>query len=709
MATLLQHKGKGNGLGCFRPVSWWTLSVLLASLILIHGYWLSPALAATQPAMSTKEVTAIFSRLQFNRATGTFDTIATLKNNSAGPVPGPLSLIITGINPSSVTLANATGTLSGMPYLDVPVANNILEAGATSTVVLQFNNPSRMSFTFNRQIAWDPQVVLSYVLNSDQVSQEDKQALQDIYAKYQANDLTEVLDLLETHFAGPIEEYFNASTFDSNGNKIPFEIPDTAKLVDTPKEYYNILTTSGAAEYYKYAFDPLSPPAPYYPSPNIIDITRTVGSDDVALVDEKMNPLTASQVKRFLYGHTVLENGQKMTKSVYKRVSVEGITNPTGPDANYPGGLNLYGWRDFIISKKGLYCNIIGAVVSGLGTGYAFYDFKKKSGHDPYNQKYETLFSFQECVSYQPVEIPLFMVLSQSDDTQDFAGIITSKPPKKAVIYTHGTLLFNWGVPFPISAFVAEAQSANRRLLDNGFMNVKRAFEESGFVIDNFYELRWNGGNKPYYRSDAAQKLKSLIYAVAARNLYNLDATQIYLVSQSHGTSVSNLAINAVDFDDLNLLYGKIIKLISFAGVARQEYIQSKVAQINYNYPDHDRGDGIVPRAWDYFPFGDPEDDTPSVSNIFEPARSLSRLVWFLAMAGAADSVAHDNFYFFGDKSATAIDVYVRQVIPDYQFYVPPPSEWNPPAKARGFRQNHEEMLVDYIYAKPIIWDALNR
>ncbi|MDS4058454.1 MAG: hypothetical protein RKP73_07770 [Candidatus Contendobacter sp.] len=707
MATLLQHV-KANVSGCFRPVSWWTLSVLLVSLIFIfiNVCWLPPVLAAAQPGVVTKQVTAVFSGLRLNRATGTFDSVATLKNNSTDPVPGPLSLVITGITPSSVTLANATGTLSGVPYLDVPVANNILEAGATITAVLRFNNPSRVSFTFNHQVTQDPQGVLNYILNSDQVSQEDKQALQIIYAKYQANDLTGALDLLESHFAGPIEEYFNAYTFDSNGNKIPFEIPDTAKLVDTPKEYYNILTTAGAADgYYKYVFDPLSPPPPYLPNVNVVDITHATGFDDIALVDEKLNPITASDVKRFAYGHYVLENGQGMTKSVYKRVSGGGYApNILGSDAhNYSGGLNFYEWRNLVISKTGLYCDIIGAVISGGSGGYVFYNFETHSGADP-NKKYTDLFQLDDCISYQSVAIPLFMVLSQSDDTRDFASIITRKPPKKAVIYTHGTLLFNWGVPFPISLIIAETQSANKRLLDNGFTNVKHTFEEYGFAVDNFYELRWNGGNKTYYRSHAAQKLKSLIYTISARNLYNLNATEIYLVSQSHGTSVSNLAINAIDARDLQLLYGEIVKLISFAGVARQEYIQSKVKQINYNYPDPWQGDGIAPRAWnDYFPFGDPEDD-PYVWLSFDPIlRMLSSFIYFISASACTDSRPDDPLYYFGDKSPIAVDVDVRNIIPSYHFVV---NWWE---KDKGYRRNHEEMIVDYNYSRPITWDALNR
>jgi hypothetical protein len=56
------------------------------------------------------------SGLVFNRTTRTFDSVLTL-TNSLMPISGPVALVITGITPNAVTLANASGTTTaGRPY-----------------------------------------------------------------------------------------------------------------------------------------------------------------------------------------------------------------------------------------------------------------------------------------------------------------------------------------------------------------------------------------------------------------------------------------------------------------------------------------------------------------------------------------------------------------------------------------------------------------
>ncbi len=134
-----------------------TVGLILLFLLLSLGMgwrWLAPALASTPAEVNvTDRVAVVFSGLRLNRATGTFDSVATLTNQSAGPVLAPLKLVFTGITPPSVTLANASGTTpESLPYLTVPVVNDRLEAGATVTVVLRFANPSRVSFTFTHQV-----------------------------------------------------------------------------------------------------------------------------------------------------------------------------------------------------------------------------------------------------------------------------------------------------------------------------------------------------------------------------------------------------------------------------------------------------------------------------------------------------------------------------------------------------------------------------
>lgn len=100
----------------------------------------------------TNQVTLTRSGLVLNRSTNTFDStvVITAKSNA---IPAPISYVITGIAPASVTLANASGTTpGGMPFVNVPVNGGTLVAGQSATIVLKFANPSRVKFSFIDQV-----------------------------------------------------------------------------------------------------------------------------------------------------------------------------------------------------------------------------------------------------------------------------------------------------------------------------------------------------------------------------------------------------------------------------------------------------------------------------------------------------------------------------------------------------------------------------
>jgi len=89
-----------------------------------------------------------------NRSTNTFDAVAKFTNTGTTPVFAPISLVITSVTPASVQLANNTGvTTGGLPYLTV-LNSGSLNPGATllTPIVLKFNNPDRVSFTFTQSI-----------------------------------------------------------------------------------------------------------------------------------------------------------------------------------------------------------------------------------------------------------------------------------------------------------------------------------------------------------------------------------------------------------------------------------------------------------------------------------------------------------------------------------------------------------------------------
>lgn len=98
------------------------------------------------------QVSAKYSGLAYNRATGTYDSVASLTNVSANPVNAPLSLVITGISNPKVSLTNAVSTTTeGNSYLDIPTGT-ALAVGQTVKVVLKFSNSSSTSFNFNASV-----------------------------------------------------------------------------------------------------------------------------------------------------------------------------------------------------------------------------------------------------------------------------------------------------------------------------------------------------------------------------------------------------------------------------------------------------------------------------------------------------------------------------------------------------------------------------
>jgi hypothetical protein len=92
---------------------------------------------------STIDVTASFSvqrsALVSNRTTQVTGSVA-ITNTSGAPVTGPLQVEFTNL-PAGVTLVNATGTHNGVPYITVSASS--IAAGATSTISLVFNNPTK--------------------------------------------------------------------------------------------------------------------------------------------------------------------------------------------------------------------------------------------------------------------------------------------------------------------------------------------------------------------------------------------------------------------------------------------------------------------------------------------------------------------------------------------------------------------------------------
>jgi hypothetical protein len=95
------------------------------------------------------QVATTASGLAYSRVSQTFNGTVTLKNISSSAITGPLQILFTGM-PATVTLVNATGKLSGTPYLTVPTAS--LAPGQSVTVGVQFKNPSNATINLTPAI-----------------------------------------------------------------------------------------------------------------------------------------------------------------------------------------------------------------------------------------------------------------------------------------------------------------------------------------------------------------------------------------------------------------------------------------------------------------------------------------------------------------------------------------------------------------------------
>jgi hypothetical protein len=78
----------------------------------------------------------------YNRATRLYSSTVTLKNTSQTAITGPITVLFGNV-PAGVTVANASGTHNGSPYITVPVTS--VAPGASTSFTLQLSNPSNVS------------------------------------------------------------------------------------------------------------------------------------------------------------------------------------------------------------------------------------------------------------------------------------------------------------------------------------------------------------------------------------------------------------------------------------------------------------------------------------------------------------------------------------------------------------------------------------
>lgn len=105
---------------------------------------LQPALADVSASVKTTAY-----GLVYNRATGKYAGNFSITNTGGTALSGPFQLEFDGLS-SGVTLANATGSHNGAPYITLDAAT--LAPGATLSVGLQFNNPAKGAINYSAKI-----------------------------------------------------------------------------------------------------------------------------------------------------------------------------------------------------------------------------------------------------------------------------------------------------------------------------------------------------------------------------------------------------------------------------------------------------------------------------------------------------------------------------------------------------------------------------
>ena len=86
------------------------------------------------------QISTTGSGLAYSRVSKLFVGTLTITNESENTITGPFQIVLDSLQ-SNVTLANATGSFGGWPYLTVPNVTN-LEPGQSATVAVRFSNPT---------------------------------------------------------------------------------------------------------------------------------------------------------------------------------------------------------------------------------------------------------------------------------------------------------------------------------------------------------------------------------------------------------------------------------------------------------------------------------------------------------------------------------------------------------------------------------------
>ena len=115
------------------------------------------ALDRLKPLIDSPRVDIARGGYSYNPVTKRFSQTVTLTNNTGSDVQGPVSYVLDSLS-SNATVVSPTGFTASQPPLGSPYVNvnigssNVLASGASATVVIQFNNPTRAAITYTPRV-----------------------------------------------------------------------------------------------------------------------------------------------------------------------------------------------------------------------------------------------------------------------------------------------------------------------------------------------------------------------------------------------------------------------------------------------------------------------------------------------------------------------------------------------------------------------------
>lgn len=123
------------------------------------GNRLTQAINGVAPPCATDitgGVTVTRGGFQYNRTTGHFMQQITLQNASNASISGPVFLALDNLS-SNAALSNKSGSTSCAtpvsPYIPINLgAGNLLVAGGTASVILDFSDPGKQAITYSARV-----------------------------------------------------------------------------------------------------------------------------------------------------------------------------------------------------------------------------------------------------------------------------------------------------------------------------------------------------------------------------------------------------------------------------------------------------------------------------------------------------------------------------------------------------------------------------